>query len=104
MAEDFNKRIALHRTTMELQTVDNNTAKVLVTQIYMGISHGWYVSDDGSAYGYGKANTLGWTWWHGTDASKELGHELEPQDLLDVRSVLENPTSASYLPLPLKLQ
>lgn len=104
MAEDFDKRIALHRTTMELQAADKSTEKVLVTQIYMGISHGWYVSDDGSAYGYGKASALGWTWWHGADASKELGHELEPEDLLNVRAVLENPTNASYFPLPLKLQ
>lgn len=103
MAEDFDKRIALHRTTMELQAADKRTEKVLVTQIYMGISHGWYVSDDGSAYGYGKANALGWTWWHGADASKELGHELEAKDILKVRAALENPTNASYFPLPLKL-
>lgn len=102
MAEDFDKRIALHRTTMQTSADTANT--LLVTQIYMGLSHGWYVSDDGSSYGYGKADALGWTWWHGDEASKELGYELSPEDLLRVRSILENPTHASYVPLPLKLQ
>lgn len=104
MANDFDKRIALHRTTMQVPASDRTTKTLLVTQIYMGLSHGWYVSDDGSFYGYGKANNLGWSWWHGSDASQELGHELNPEDLLKVRSILENPTQASYLPLPLKLQ
>lgn len=104
MAEDFDKRIAMNRTAMQIPTADGNTQRVLVTQIYMGISQGWYVSDDGSAYGYGKSNALGWTWWHQADAAKELGHELDPQAILNVRAVLENPTTASYLPLPIKLQ
>jgi hypothetical protein len=103
LVEEFDDRVALNRITMELPDTNGQLQQLFVTQIYLGVGQGWYVSDDGSAYGYGRATKLGWSWWHGDQASAELGRELDPQDLLRVRSVLENPTTATFVSLPIKI-
>lgn len=102
--EEFNSRVAMHRSTMELAGPDGESRMQLVTQIYLGAGQGWYVSDDGRAYGYGRSTKLGWNWWHGDEASKELDRGLDPRALLQVRSVLENPTTAAFISLPVKVQ
>lgn len=104
LVENFNDRIALHRTIMEVSDQNGETIKLLVSQIYMGVAQGWYVSDDGAAYGYGRATNIGWTWWHGENASTELGSKLDPQTILATRAIIENPTTASFLSLPIKIQ
>jgi hypothetical protein len=103
LVEEFNNRIALNRSTMKLPGNNNETHNILVTQVYLGTSQGWYVSDDGATYGYGRATNLGWKWWHQQDASTELGRELNPKTLLELRSVLENPTTAKFVSLPIKI-
>ena len=103
LVEEFNDRIALHRTSMALPGADGQTQNVMVTQLYLGAGQGWYVNDDGSEYGYGRATKLGWRWWHGDEASNELGRELDPDVLLRARAILENPTTAEFISFPLKL-
>lgn len=100
---DFNHRVALHRGALVIPAVDSAPQNILVNQIYVGAGHGWYVSDDGEFYGYGKAEALGWRWWHGDAASVYLGSTLEANDVLRILAVLQKPTDASYLPLPIKL-
>lgn len=104
LVEEFDNRVALNRSTMELPGSDGQARIRLVTQIYLGAGQGWYVSDDGKSYGYGRATKLGWNWWHGKAASEELGRELDPQALLRLRSILERPTTAEFLSLPIKVQ
>ena len=103
LVEEFDNRVALHRSTMALPGLSGEEHLILVTQIYLGTGQGWYVSDDGNEFGYGRATTLGWNWWHGNKASEELGRELSPQTILKVRAVLENPTTAKFLSLPIKI-
>jgi|TARA_B100000768_G_scaffold181176_1_gene203183 hypothetical protein len=54
---EFKKRIALHKTRMTF-----NGREFLVTQLYLGLSHGWYVSEDGVNSGSGRAYEDGWLW------------------------------------------
>jgi hypothetical protein len=103
LVEDFDDRVALNRTTMEVPESSGQLQQLFVTQIYLGAGQGWYVNDDGSAYGYGRATKLGWKWWHGEQASVELGRKLDPQDLLRVRAELESPTTATFVSLPIKI-
>ena len=104
LVEEFDNRVGIHRSAMKLVDKEGNPQKLLVTQLYLGAGQGWYVSDDGNSYGYGRATKLGWNWWHGSDASDELGNKLDPQDLLRLRTILENPTTATFLSLPIKIQ
>lgn len=103
LVEEFNQRIAMHRTTMTVPSTDGQAAK-LVTQIYLGAGQGWYVSDDGNHYGYGRAAADGWRWWHMDEASAQLERNLDPEDLLQAVAMLENPTTAGFLALPVKLE
>jgi hypothetical protein len=104
MLEEFDSRVALHRGVLELPNSDQGAGSVvLVNQIYLGISQGWYVSDDGESYGYGRATPLGWRWWHGAESDQELGRSLNPETITQVRRILENPTTADFVALPVKI-
>ena len=103
MLDDFNARVAINRVPMKIPDDNGADARVMVTQIFLGVSQGWYVSEDGKYFGYGKALPLGWRWWNGADAEKELGQSIDATTLLKVLSILKNPTTATYLSLPVKL-
>lgn len=103
LVEEFNNRVALHQGTLDIPEQGSEARRILVSQIYLGASQGWYVSNDGKSYGYGRATQLGWTWWHGADADNELGKRLNPDLLLKAKAMLENPTSAEFVALPVKL-
>jgi hypothetical protein len=100
--EDFNSRVALHQSPLQVND-GGSTKNILVTQIFLGVSQAWYVSDDGSYFGYGRATSAGWNWWHKESLSSELGQELDVSELLLVKSILENPTAAEFVTLPIKL-
>ncbi|WP_162926429.1 DUF3450 family protein [Teredinibacter purpureus] len=102
-AEEFNSRVAMHRSVIEAAITDTETQKVVVNQMYLGVNQAWYVSDDATVYGYGRSTILGWQWWQGRDASKELGRTLEVDDIVALKNMLETPTAAAYLSLPIKL-
>lgn len=103
LANEFDKQVALNRTSMEVPSGEGSVQNLLVTQMYLGLSQGWYVSDDGLHYGYGRAGQVSWQWWHNEAASAELGRVLNPQDLLEFKQVLEKPTTAKFINLPVKV-
>jgi len=104
MVNEFDERIAINRTSMQIPDLDGENQNLLVTQIYLGVSQAWYISDDGKNYGFGKTNLLGWSWFHNKNADKELGYALKASDLLQLTDMINNPTKATYLSLPIKLQ
>jgi hypothetical protein len=103
LVNEFEERVAINRTSMEVPGAGSTSRNLLITQMYLGVSQGWYVSDDGTYYGFGKAGKLGWQWWHNENASAELGRILNPQDLLNLKSILEKPTTAKFINLPIKV-
>jgi hypothetical protein len=103
LVNEFEERVAINRTSMEVPGAGSTSRNLLITQMYLGVSQGWYVSDDGAYYGFGKAGKLGWQWWHNENASAELGRILNPQDLLNLKSILEKPTTAEFINLPIKV-
>ena len=103
LVNEFEERVAINRTSMEVPSSGSTPRNLLITQMYLGVSQGWYVSDDGAYYGFGKSGKLGWQWWHNEDASAELGRILNPQDLLNLKSILEKPTTAKFIDLPVKV-
>ena len=100
LANEFDQRIAMHRTSMPITSLDGKAQQILVTQIYIGLSQGWYVNEDGAVYGYGRADQLGWQWFSQQDADSELGTVFPIASLIKLRDTLDNPTQASYLTLP----
>lgn len=103
LVNEFDERIALNRSSMDISLSKDKPQNLLVTQMYLGVSQGWYVSDDGLHYGYGRSSNLGWQWWHNEAASAELGRILDPQDLLKLKSILQKPTTAKFIDLPIKV-
>ncbi|MFT7560833.1 MAG: hypothetical protein ACI93R_002756 [Flavobacteriales bacterium] len=102
--DKFNDRIVLHRASLSIPEVGSGSQKIVVNQVYAGSAHGWYISDDGSYFGYGKSKPLGWAWFHGEAAEQELGELLDPDSILAVIAVLETPTTARFLPLPVSIK
>ncbi len=103
LVNEFDERVALNRSSMEIPTSAGKFQNILVSQMYLGVSQAWYVSDDGLLYGYGRADNSGWRWWHNEASSAELGRVLDPQDLIQLRDILEKPTSAKFIDLPIKV-
>lgn len=99
LLQEFDDRVALHKAPLRLPSAGAE-AQVMVTQIYLGLSQGWYVSEDGQVFGYGRSTPQGWRWWHGDGASEVLGRPLDADALLAVRAMLENPAAAKLIPLP----
>ncbi len=103
LVNEFDERVALNRSSMEIPSGKEKKQNVLVSQIYLGVSQAWYVSDDGLFYGYGRAKSSGWQWWHNEASSAELGRVLDPEDLIQLRDILEKPTTAKFIDLPVKV-
>lgn len=103
MAEEFNNRVALHRGELEIAHPSEDPLVVQVNQIFLGISQGWYVSDDGKMYGYGRSTAEGWRWWHSDDADRELGQAVDAKLISRVHRMLQNPTTAEFVALPVKI-
>lgn len=103
MVNEFDEQVALNRTSMEVPLDSGGKQNLLVTQMYLGVSQGWYVSDDGLHYGYGRAGLIEWRWWHNEAASAELGRVLSSEELLEFKSILEKPTTAKFINLPVKV-
>ncbi len=104
LSDEFNNRIAIHHGPIVLPGQDGSEQHRVVTQIYMGLSQGWFVSEDGSFLGYGRASDTGWTWWVDADASQMLGTPLKAEAILEVIHILKNPTAAKWVTLPVLIQ
>lgn len=105
LIDEFDQRVAIHKATIDLAANNGEVARsIRVTQVYLGLSQGWYLSEDASEYGYGRATQLGWTWWGKNEAEAELGRELNPQEIKNMIAIIENPTLADLVSLPIKLE
>lgn len=105
LIDEFNKRVAIHKATIDLPANDDAIVRsIRVTQVYLGLSQGWYLSEDASEYGYGRATQLGWKWWDKNQVEEELGRELNPQEIKNMIVIIENPTLADLVSLPIKLE
>lgn len=103
MAEEFNKSVNLHKTTMKFRGSGGQEVTKLVSQIFLGLSQGWYISNDGSEYGYGRPNENQWQWWSSRDAERELSMNIDPTQIAQSLAILENPTTADFVSLPVSL-
>lgn len=54
---DFQKRIVVSKSTIEL-----NGEQHLVSQLYLGVSYAWFISDDGRVKGIGHSQGSQWQW------------------------------------------
>jgi multidrug efflux pump subunit AcrA (membrane-fusion protein) len=87
--DDFHRRIGLHQEVMTMPDGQD----YLVRQLYLGLSHGWYVSADGRFAGAGRAGPTGWQWRESADA----------EAIERVISILERRRNAELLALPVEL-
>ncbi|MBQ4845192.1 DUF3450 family protein [Pseudoalteromonas sp. MMG013] len=101
-ADDFNNRVALHTGLLNIPT-SGGTQQILVDQIYLGLSHGWYISADKQFYGYGQSNKNGWRWWHNNEAQELLTSPISADQIAQVATIIRTPTQAKYVQLPLAL-
>lgn len=92
---NFQDRVVLHQTTMTFAEQQTHQ----VAQIYLGIARGWYVSSDGQFAGYGQASATGWQW-----QTQDEIPELDAQQLQDLVAMLQDPTRAELISLPVRLQ
>ncbi len=105
LINEFDQRVAVNKATIELPTSgQESTRSIRVTQIYLGLTQGWYLSEDSSEYGYGRATALGWKWWSNEESEKELGQELDPKEIKTLISITDNPALAELVSLPVKLE
>ena len=87
--DDFQRKITLHQDVITLS--DGND--YLVNQVYLGLSHGWYVSADSLYAGAGKASPDGWYWQESDEA----------EVIVQIIAILERRQNTELLKLPLQL-
>lgn len=87
--DDFDQRISLNEAVMLLEDGSNH----LVKQVYLGLSHGWYATEDGRFAASGMATPEGWRWTPMPDG----------QAVLDVVGILERRIEPALVSIPLRL-
>jgi Protein of unknown function (DUF3450) len=88
--DDFRRRVSLNQAVMTMA----DGRDYLVKQVYLGISHGWYVSSDGQFAAAGRAGPDGWQWQPVPAAGP----------ISDVIAMLERRGNAELVTLPLALR
>jgi len=87
--DDFEQKITLNDTVMTLA----DGADYEVHQLYLGLSHGWYVTSDGRFAASGAAGPDGWRW-----TSVEDGRQIS-----EILAILERRTEPQLVSIPLSL-
>jgi hypothetical protein len=87
--DDFEQKITLHETVMTLADGRDYS----VTQVYLGLSHGWYVTADQRFAAEGMAGPGGWLWTPVTDGGP----------IADIVDILERRLDPDLVSIPLKL-
>lgn len=90
--DDFQQKVSLNETVMRL--ADGND--YLVKQVYLGLSHGWYVTADGRFAAAGMATTAGWRW----DEISDAGESAEVGRII---AILERRQNPELISIPLRL-
>jgi len=87
--DDFEQKITLHETVMVLA----DGQEYLVQQVYLGLSHGWYVTADGLFAAAGMATPDGWQWTPATDGTR----------IAQIVGILERRMNPELVSIPLQL-
>lgn len=87
--DDFHRKLSLHEEVMTLPDGQEH----LVSQVYLGLSHGWYVSANGLHAGAGSPSAGAWR-WEGSD---------EPETIERVIAILERRRNAELVAVPIGL-
>lgn len=66
--------------------------EVEVTELYLGVSHGYYVN--GPNAGVGRSSADGWVWTPANDSAQAIS---------DAIAILENEKIAEYVPVPVQI-
>ena len=81
-------------TASETLTMPDGT-QVNVSTLYLGVSQGYYVSQDGKNAGVGRSSESGWDWTSKPDSAAEIAKAI---------AILESEAPAGYASLPLTIQ
>lgn len=100
--DSFNQRIVVSESIIHVPDKDG-LHPVLVKQVYLGVSQGWFASEDGRYYGFGKAVKGKWHWYFQEEADQYLGETLSPSRILEVANITENPALAELVALPISI-
>ena len=87
--DDFQQKVTLNETVMTLA----DGQEYLVKQVYLGLSHGWYVTADQSHAAAGMANPDGWEWTPVTDGER----------IARIIAILERRMTPELITMPLQL-
>lgn len=87
--DDFDRKLSLHEEVMVLADGQEH----LVSEVYVGLSHGWYVSTDGIYAGAGHPGPGGWQW----------RRSEEPEAITRVIAIVERRRNAELVALPVAL-
>ncbi|AQQ09712.1 chromosome segregation protein SMC [Sedimentisphaera cyanobacteriorum] len=89
--DKFNREISAHSEVRELK--DGSSFEVVT--LYVGISHAYYASSDGTVAGVGYPAEGEWDWREKNEAA---------QDILNAAAILRNEKVASFVKLPIEIQ
>ena len=87
--DDFQQKVTLHETVMTLA----DGQEYLVKQVFLGLSHGWYVTADQSHAAAGMANPDGWKWIPVSDGER----------IARIIAILERHMNPELITIPLRL-
>ena len=87
--DDFQQKITLNETVMTL----GDGKEYLVKQVFLGLSHGWYVTADKSQAAAGMADPDGWQWTPVTDGER-ISHII---------AILERRMNPELITIPIQL-
>lgn len=98
---EFNQRVAVNKSTIDITSNKTIAAppaepqKLAVTQLYLGSSYAWFVSEDGSKTGYGQALQGHWRW--------QIDNSLSSADIKQAIAIYNNQQLPDYVQLPIRL-
>lgn len=87
--DDFKQKVTLNETVMTL----TDGKEYLVKQVFLGLSHGWYITADKSHAASGMAYPDGWKWIPVGDG----------EQIARIIAILERRTDPELITIPLKL-